>query len=165
MLYIKSLVLIYLVTGSFNILTTFFQFSFTRFSESDNHKSYLFFCELSFSFFSLFLNSSYKWDHTVFVFLWLFSLNIMLSRSILWYRPSHIKRWMLLHHIVSQWILYNGSVRSQFFIDIVIAKVNWWFYTYLLIWFESEMRLQSMTVKSSYRFSKLHCLSHLSEKT
>ena len=32
---------------------------------------------------ALFLDSNFKWYHTVFVFLWLISLSIMLSRSIL----------------------------------------------------------------------------------
>ena len=38
----------------------------------------LYICELSFCL----LESTYKWNHTVFLFLWLISLSIMLSRSI-----------------------------------------------------------------------------------
>ena len=59
-LYITSLELIYLVTESLYLLTTFLQYSLFPPITPRNHKSE------SFSEF-LFSDSTYKWDHTVFV--------------------------------------------------------------------------------------------------
>ena len=44
-LYITALVLVYLITGSIYLLTTFFQFPLPPRTASSNHKTNLFFCE------------------------------------------------------------------------------------------------------------------------
>ena len=58
MLYIKSLVFTYLITGGFYLLILFFQLPLTQHSVSDNRKSYLFFYELPFLVYVIFFSYS-----------------------------------------------------------------------------------------------------------
>ena len=67
MLYIISLGLIYFITGSLYLLTTFTHFAHPHASAPSNYQSVL--CIYEFGFLFLFLDSTYKWDHVVFVFL------------------------------------------------------------------------------------------------
>ena len=67
MLYITSLVPIYLITKSLCLSATFLGFPIPQSSASGNHESDFFFCEFGFVLI-LFLDSTYKWDHTAFVF-------------------------------------------------------------------------------------------------
>ena len=63
MLYVTSLVLTYLVTRSLYLLTTSLQFSHSPPLASGNHKCDFFFCKF------VCLDPTYKWGHTVFIFL------------------------------------------------------------------------------------------------
>lgn len=92
MSYIPSLVLIYWIDRSLYLLTTFLQLSLPVSSISDLLQSDLFCSKVFFVavvlffgalfLFCIFLDSTYKSDHTVFVFLGLISLSITPSRSI-----------------------------------------------------------------------------------
>ena len=87
MRYITSLCLIYFLAGSFWFLTLFTCFCPNHLSPlpcspltSGNHQSVL--CILVLALFGCLFRSAYKWDHAVFVFVWLIPLSIMPSVSI-----------------------------------------------------------------------------------
>ena len=77
---------IYLVAGSLYLLISLTYYSPLQNSlPSGNHlfcSLYLWLCFWCLFICLVFLDSPYKWNHTVFVFLWLISLNIIPSRSI-----------------------------------------------------------------------------------
>ena len=85
MLYITSLWLTYFITGGLCLLMLFTYFTLTHTLPSGYHHLFSLSVSLfSFCFVSLFCfsDSTYKWNHTLFVFLWL-TLSIILSRSIM----------------------------------------------------------------------------------
>ena len=79
MLYFTSLWLTYFITGSLCLWTPFAHFLQPYAPTYGNDQSVLCTTLVVFVFF---LDSTYKRDHTIFIFLWLISLSIMPSRSI-----------------------------------------------------------------------------------
>ena len=88
MLYITLLSLSYVITGGSYLLIPFTDFTH---SSALNYSPPAFWqplfvlciCEYVFILFCLCIwDSTYRWDHTVFVFLWLISLSVILSRLI-----------------------------------------------------------------------------------
>ena len=84
-----------------------------------------------FVFLSWFLDSTYKWDHTVFVFLWLISLSIMTSMSMHTVTNSIlIYGWIVLQRMcvcvcvcVSVWITFSLSIHPL--MDIYVISISW----------------------------------------
>ena len=81
MLYITSLILTYLITRNLYLLPPCFNFPSPNYLPLET-TNLISFPESGFWGFFLLLDSMYKWDHTISVFLWLISLSIMPSRSI-----------------------------------------------------------------------------------
>ena len=103
-LYITSLVFLYLVTGSWYLWTTFLQSLLPTPPASSTQIWSLFLCIwLVFSVFLLFSDSTYKWGYTVFVFIWLISLIVILLKSIHFVSNGKVSLcyygWIILHCI------------------------------------------------------------------
>ena len=107
LLYITSLWLIYFVTGSFYLLIPFTYFTTFPLTPQTTTSLFCFCVSVSVLFhliiYFVFLDSTYKWDHVVFVFLWFISLSKIPSRS------NHVVRngkislffngWLIFHYI------------------------------------------------------------------
>ena len=114
MLYITPPGLIFFITASLNLLTPFTHCTDTSHSPSlstINQFSVLYICELGFLFvFCFVLDSTCRWDYTVFVFLWLISLSIMPSRSVHVVPNGKVSfffnGWIIFHCISIPYFLY-----------------------------------------------------------
>ena len=95
---------IYPTKESLYLSTTFLQFPPLS-PYPDNQKSDIFFSEFG-GFFSL-LDSTYKWDHTVYVFFWFISLSIIPLRFIHVVTNSRISSFLWLNNNVPTCMLYT----------------------------------------------------------
>ena len=88
--------LTYFINRCLYLLTLFTHITLPLPLTSGNHQSVL--CTYELGVFVFVLHSTYKWHHMLFVFLWLTSLSMMLSRSI--------------------WLVVNGSILFLWHVNI-----------------------------------------------
>ena len=118
MLYITSLWLIYLIIGSPNLLISLTNFTHPLLPSLLAPTSlfsvlWVCFCFLMFVHLFCFLDSTYKWNHIAFVFLWLISLSIIPSRSICVAPNGKISFFFMAEYHVYIYICHNLFIYSS----------------------------------------------------
>ena len=125
MLYVPSPLLTYFINRCLYLLTLFTHITVPLAPTSGNHRSVLRTYELGM--FVSVLHSTYNWDDTLFVFLWLTSLSTMLSRSIRFAANGSILfLWQIniTHTHTCLIIFIHSCVDGQFGCFRILAIVN-----------------------------------------